>query len=127
MRTEGESRAISARRVVAAKPLGLGVTENAIQMLENAGSGFEHVALVDVFNRHRHDGRGDAGNRQFADGGVDVAFKGARRFGVMPGASFLLLHGELFASDRLEGVVGTSRIRCAVYPARCYRVFVFEQ
>lgn len=67
------------------------------------------------------------GNRQLAEGRLDVAFQSPRRLGVMTGAPFLLLHGEPFLSDHLEGVVGGSRIRCAAYPACRGRIIVFEQ
>ena len=74
-------------------------------MLEDTGSGFQHVALVDVFDGFRHDGGSDAGNRELADGGIDVALECARRFGVMACAPFPLLHGQPFLGDGFKGVV----------------------
>lgn len=38
------------------------------------------------------DGGCDAGDRQFADGGINIAFKGSCRLGEMSGTPFPLLH-----------------------------------
>jgi len=105
----------------------LGVAKNAVQVLEDAGGCFEYIALVDILNGFRHDGRCDAGNRQVAKCGIDVALECSCRLSVVACAPFFLLHGQPSLSDRLEGVVFTGGISSPVYPTFCYGVFVFEQ
>lgn len=116
-----------AGRVVAAEALGLGIAKDTVQVLKDSGSGFEHIALVDVFNGFGDDGRRNAGDGKFADGGVDVALESACRLGVVPGAPFLLFHDQPFLCNGLKGVVGTGGMHGATDPAMADRVFAFEQ
>ena len=77
-------------------------------MLENAGGGFEHVALVDILDSLCHDGRTDPGHRELAKGGIDIAFEGAGRLGVSPP-----LHSFRFiASHSWATVLNVVRSRC---------------
>ena len=55
------------------------------QKPEDARGGLLHVALMVVLDRLGNDGRGNAGDRKVANGGVNVALEGARRYGELRG------------------------------------------
>ena len=89
-------------------------------------SGFEYIALVDVFDGLRHYGRGNAGDGQLAERQIKIALERPRRLGEMRGAPFLLLHGEPFLRDGLKGIVGVGCVHRPADPAMRHRVFAFQ-
>ena len=78
-------------------------------------------------NGFRHDGRGDAGDGQFAEGRVDVALECPRGLGVMARDPFLLLHCQPYARDSRKGVVACCAGFRPVDAALGDRVFIFAE